>query len=1227
MLLRFAADLRNLREQAGSPTYRELGQRAHYSAGTLSDAAGGRKLPSLGVTLAYVRACGGDPVEWERRWRTVAAELQAEETGNGPSEDDERSPYVGLAAFGTEDADRFLGRERLIDEVLARLARYRLVPVFGVSGAGKSSLLRAGVLPRLRGGDSDGLAVVFTPGARPLEECAIHLARLTGSTAGLLRTELAADPENLHRAVRQAVVDRSPSAELVLVVDQFEEVFTLCRDDEERSRFLDALLRATGAENSRCRVVLGVRADFYAHCAARPELARALTETHVTVGPMTTDELRRAITGPAVQAGCAVEGALLARIVADATEQAGVLPLMSHALLETWRRRRGNTLTLAGYEAAGGIHGAVTKTAENAYTALEPEQQRRARQILLRLVALGEGTQDTKRRVARSELDEDANTAVVLDTLADARLVTLGQDSIEIAHEALVRHWPRLRGWLAEDRDGLRIHRQVTEAAADWEAVERDPGALYRGVRLSLARAWADEHCDSLTDRESAFLRASITADAREQAATQHRTRQLRVLAATLAILLVAAVAISVVAMRARDDAVVQGNIATSRQLAAEAQTAAGRDVAQAIRAALEAYQRYPTPEARSAVLSLASRHDYDAQLPAPYGVNAEVAFSSTGGWFATPGKPGTIELWDLGSHTRIRELNGQFGQVVTLTFSVDSEGREHLAAGTSDGQIVLWDVGSGTELNPRITVGGGVRRIRLSPDGRTLATVNTSNVVKLWNATHGTPLATVTAPAGQSVAADIAIRPDGRELAFTDADGRIGLWDLTGSAPVATLPVARYPWHTLAYSPDGRMLAVAGPGTEITLWDTGTRQHIADLPGHQTAVLSLAFDPTGGRLVSVDAHSNLFAWDVARRAKIGQLVKSRNNSITSATFSPDGRFIAGTGSGGSTLLWSRSQLPFLGHTDTVAGIAYSPDGFSMVSRSIDGNLIFWDNQRHLRRVLAPGGTPVNLRNLGPPAYSRDGRLLVTSEPTGAVLRDTNTFDVVDTVSGPVTKAIFSPDSRTLAILGAGVPIRLWDITARRAVDRVLDGDVPVDLAYAPDGRLLAVATRGGVVQLWDTTTYTPRATLKVTDGPALAVTFSPDGKRLAVTGPRGPEGKVSIWDTETFARIAELTSQTDQISSTTFSPDQRFLATMGTDNTVTLWDGATYTAWATLTGHTAPVSAIAWSPDGTLASGSRDQTIIPWTTDTHDAIRRLCTSLSHDFPSPADPPALCDGP
>ncbi|OLZ74417.1 hypothetical protein AV521_01825 [Streptomyces sp. IMTB 2501] len=493
-----------------------------------------------------MRACDGETEEWERRWHALAGELAARSAPDHAPTDDTPPPYVGLAAFQPEDAERFFGRETLTQQLLDKVADRRFLGVFGASGVGKSSLLRAGLIAQLRRSAAEPPVIVMTPGPRPIEECAVQLSGLTGRPAASLLAELRADAANLHLRVRQALADRR-ATDLLLVIDQFEEIFTLCRDPRERELFINALITATHAPTSRSRVVIGIRTDFYSQCAPYPELAGALQDGQILVGPMTTDQLRRAITEPAVRLGHTVETSLLVTLVADSAGEACVLPLLSHALLATWRRRRGNTLTLAGYQAAGGIQHALAHTAETVYQALTDDERDLVKDLLMRLVALaddpGDG-EDTKRRISRDELPADPRIRNVLERFAAARLITLDGDSIQITHEALIRCWSRLRDWLTTNRENLHLRRHLTEAAEDWEALNRDPGELYRGNRLERVRQLAVGNPATLSPREQAFVNASIAAETDHHAEIRRHTRRKHLLFAMLALVVATGTAV-----------------------------------------------------------------------------------------------------------------------------------------------------------------------------------------------------------------------------------------------------------------------------------------------------------------------------------------------------------------------------------------------------------------------------------------------------------------------------------------------------------------------------------------------------------------------------------------------------------------------------------------------------------------------------------------------------------
>ncbi|WNV87047.1 helix-turn-helix domain-containing protein [Umezawaea sp. Da 62-37] len=701
----FAAGLRELRRTAGNAPYRKLSQRAHYSATALSEAAGGRQLPSLAVTLAYVTACGGDPDEWQAKWEGVSRVL---ETPTESPDDTATAPYVGLSAFGVDDADLFFGREGLVDELEAKMARKRFVAVFGASGAGKTSLLRAGLLPRLV--DGGARTVLFTPGRHPWEECAVQLARLTGVPAPQAHADLVADPRNLHRIVRQANPDQS---DLVVVVDQFEEVFTLCDDPDERRGFITAICDASNTDTSGCRVVIGVRADFYAHCTQYPELVAALTDAHVAVGPMTTDELRQAIVQPAIRSHGIVEGALVAELIAQATGHTAVLPLLSHALLESWRRRRGNTITVSGYEAAGGIRGALAQTAENSFLSLDPDQRHAAKQLFLRLVALGQGTEDTKRRVPRRELDVADD---LLDRLAAARLITLDHDSVELTHEAVIRSWPRLRDWIAEDRDLLRIHRQLTDATDVWEAHGRDPDTLYSGSRLIRAQ---ESLGDVVTTRERAFLDASTAGELSRQVADRRRTRRLKQLVAMLSVLVLLFAGAVVVAVNAEREAARQRNTALALKAAGEVADMLDGDPAKAVKVALAARALATTPETAEALVNANAAIGQQSTTlsssysPATFSPHADIAVTPKNG--DTPAM-----LWSVSGESAARTAYLDLDDALVR---ISADAKVMLTCDRKTYRTDIWDISDPGNPRKAGTLPGRQDVQALSENGRTALT------------------------------------------------------------------------------------------------------------------------------------------------------------------------------------------------------------------------------------------------------------------------------------------------------------------------------------------------------------------------------------------------------------------------------------------------------------------------------------------------------------------------
>ncbi|MFD3309474.1 helix-turn-helix domain-containing protein [Streptomyces sp. NPDC058694] len=801
---RFAFELRKLREEAGGVTYRAMAKRAGYGVTTLSQAASGEQLPTLPVMLAYVRACGGDAAQWQGRWQQAVEEAASAGTEEGLA--GEESPYRGLARFETGDSGRFFGREQLTADLFDLLRRRRFAAVFGPSGSGKSSLLRAGLIPALQHSQEPGLRPaairILTPGDHPARA---HAALITASTAG------------------------SGGADTFVIVDQFEEVFTLCHDGDERTRFIDLLLTAQQPE-SRLRVLLAVRGDFYGHCAEHRRLADALRDANLLAGAMNPAELRDTVVKPATAAGLTVERALTARLVKEIADAPGGLPLLSHVLLETWRRRRGKTLTVVGYEAAGALEGAIAKTADEVYDRFTESQAATARRVLLRMVAPGDGTADTRRPAERAELETASRqeTAQVLEALARARLLALDGDTVELAHEALITAWPRLRYWIQENRERLRLHRKLTDAAHAWQDLDREAAALYRGSRLDTAwEHFSGAPREDLTDLEHAFLTASLAAREQTLRAAARVTRRLRALTVTLSVLLVLAVIASVAAYRQRQAADAARQVAMSRQLAAQSATLMGTNPDLAALMAVHAYRMTPTSQAVEGLYTAAAMPLRKTLRHLPRTPVVSVAFSPDGHTLATGDRDGRVSLWDTPTGSLRRSLPIEPGIEATsdrpLAFSPD--GRT-LAVEGGEGQVRLFDIGTGKLRKSLADQTAPLVSLALSPDGRTVAAGGGNSTVMMWDSSARRRfLRSLAASTGS-----LAFSPDGRTLATASTDNQVQLWDMATGGTLATLSGHTDTVHSIAWSRDGRTLTTGSTDQTVRVWN-------AVLPAPATAI------------------------------------------------------------------------------------------------------------------------------------------------------------------------------------------------------------------------------------------------------------------------------------------------------------------------------------------------------------------------------------------------------
>ncbi len=1050
-------------------------------------------------------------------------------------------PYRGLLAFEPEDRDFFFGREEVVDDLIRRLARGRLLAVVGASGSGKSSVLRAGVIAAVNAGEVAGIerACLLTPGSAP-------------------RLDVADDP-----------------AELV-VVDQFEELFTLCEDAARRDDFIDALLALN------CPVAIGMRADLYGKLGGHADLARAVAGNQVLLGAMSDTELERAVTEPARLAGLRLEPGLVELVLRDVAGEPGALPLLSHALRATWERRDGRTLTVEGYRESGGVASALAQTADSVIESLPTAERPLIRNVFLRLTELGEGVEESRRRVAIDELVPEGTSldAIqgLLERLADARLVMLGESTAEVAHEVLIREWPALRGWLDEDREGIRLHRQLGDAARLWEAGGSEPSDLYRGTRLGTAVDWAQAHREDLNAGERAFLDASVAEADRERRDQLRSNRRLRGLLAGAVILLVVALGAGAFALLKQQDAADSRDRADIARVAAVSRSVVERQPDLGLLLAVAAFELDDTQETRGALLEglqtnpllFGLLHGVDSGLEA-------AVFSPDASKLVTPTSDGTgTIIWSTRTRRRLAVLD--HGNGILLGAAISPSGRWLAVPAIYEtprprSLLQVWDLRRNKLVRLVDSPAGALTSAAFSADGDTLVTQGGprpsgrfGTEVALWDTRtwrpRGDPLVVDPEYSGDRT---VAVSADGELLAVPLSNGGVRVWSSSARKPVATLPATTAPVTALAFTPDASALAIGDDGGGIRFLDPRTAKSRAKpLAVSESLPVAIEYSPEGSRVAVGRADGRTQIFEIESGEPLGQPLAANASAINDVSFSADGSLLATAGLDRTGALWQLDGnraigTVFRGQEGAITGATYTPDGATVLTAGIDGSVAARDPE------------------------------------TGSIMRRYR-------LGGEVLSATVSPDGSTLAAGGTAGRVALWPIDDPSAepISVDLNGSWTQQIAFSPDGEQLAVAvdgTRGA----WEQGTYHGGGHVRFVDpatgastAPGLdfsqvpiGVAFSPDGKLLAVTA---DNNLVHLYDAETHERIGHPLENVDSpMFSTAFAPNSERLATGTGSGLVLQWNVDEQTVVEpSLEGDQGLIGGVAYSPDGTLLATSR---------------------------------------
>ncbi|WP_370944680.1 BTAD domain-containing putative transcriptional regulator [Amycolatopsis sp. cg5] len=1129
--------------------------------------------PALGEI--HVRVLRGEPVgvyaEPPKTPATKAAPKSKPARRPLPSAD-VTAPYLGLETFQENDAARFFGRRALVDEMAARLDGHRFLAVFGPSGSGKSSVLRAGLLPAFRDADT----VLLTPGEHPL--AALSTALVTaGAVPESIRGELAVDPACLADLLRYS--DGEPrETPILLLVDQFEEIFTLCQDVRERAQFVEALVSLADHPSVPARIVIGIRADFYPACADFPALVALLRDRQLLVGPMAEPELRTVITGPAELAGLSVEPALVDAALADVLGEPAALPMLSHALRETWLRRTGDRLTAESYHAAGGVRGAVAQTADEVFGGLDTHQARLAREVFLRLTAPGEESADTRRRPRLDELLDTPNAPeikAILGKLAEARLVTVDEDTVTVAHECLIRGWPKLRGWLDEDREYLRARHRLTGSAREWERHGRNEDLLYAASQLA---TWRDRDRDRLTELEREFLAAGGRKTERLRLT---RRKRLRLTLAGMSAALVTLLVLTVVAVVQAGQADRERDRALAGRLVADARSQLALDPELALLLARNAYAIDHDAQAESALAQALISSRVRATFTGHDGPVTQVQFGRDGQHLISGGADGTVRFWPVngGVPTVLSArsvLTGPGAGVVALAQSADGE---RIAVAHARGEIEMLPTGGGepVRLGRLVT---DVLALAFAADGRVLA-INDYGTVATFAADGATqPVLRSVAPHESTVAAFSA---DAGKVAVTGKDRRVRLWDLATDA-VTELRGPDVEVTSLVFGPDG--LAVAGgraDGKE-EVWRPGQQPMV--LYPNRDRIQALAFSHDGKALLSGGRDRTGHLWLLTSRRDFIAL-RGQGGPLRTVAFSPDDRQIATAADDGTIRLWEPAARPehrvLEGHTQTVLDTAFSTDGARVASSGTDGTVV----------VAAADGTgkPVVLRGHQGPveavAFSSDGGLVAGAGDDGTVQVWPSAGGdaiAVYTGIGIAWGVAFSPDGKFVAMASEDGAIREWRLGTTEP-PRILRGGTAAvrDLAFTPDGRIAAAADNG-TVQVWTEGSAEP-VLLRGADG-MRTVAVSPDGTHVAGAG---NDGAVRVWSASGGAPLATLAGHYGLVFSVAFSQDGSYLASVGNDKKLRVWNWARWRDPVVFDDYNTTVQSVAFGPGNLLAVGRGD--------------------------------------
>jgi WD40 repeat protein/uncharacterized caspase-like protein len=1121
-------------------------------------------ISKLQIALA---GTGITPQVWLSGTQGVIELLIKNGNGEQPVFDLGICPYMGLKAFNQASSEYFYGRETLVQKLVNQISHKTSIAVVGASGSGKSSVVQAGLMAQLRqgkqipGSDRWWLGC-FRPGSEPVQA----LARLLTDSSE--RQSLAQQQLQIEGLLYQGVegfvrwLRTRTEAMVVLVIDQFEELFTLA-GESERQEFLELILGAVEYAGDRFKLVLTIRADFVAACLESPELAQILQKNSILVPPYLTEaDYRQAIIKPAQQVGLQVESGLVEVLLQDLDRSSGDLPLLQFVLQQLWSKRENGQLTLKAYQELEGVKGALERQAQAVYDSLDAASQDCARWIFLNLTQLGEGTEDTRRRLTKSDLIVAKYPADLVNptlrTLTDAKLLVVNLDSgnnigqsrsaanppeddelfletmrqeatVEVVHEILIRHWSSLRWWLEENRSRLRSQRQIEQAAGLWLQKNQQDDFLLKGVRLAEAEEIYIKYTDELSDTAKEYVAICIDARLAEQQEAKKRLRQAQLTAVVLGVLALAATALGVGTYRQK--LITQVENIDSLTAVAEAQLLSNQQL-ESLTTSIKAGKQFKQIN------------------------NLGKALVGQENWQETKYKTTVTLQQSIYGTQELNRLEGHSQQVNAI--SISDNGKIYATA-SNDGTVKVWQA-NGNLLKTLTSEQAQMHSISLRLDDSEQQIINSLYIPQKTSKSTGNSIYVIS----------------------TNDDSIVQLRAKSNQQLISSYSHPESVNH-LSLSPDQKLLATTTIDGKIYIWNKeGILQQT--LTGHTGEILDIQFLPDKinsdrYKLISTGVDKTVKIWQVFNRDR------NQAEEIYSVAISPKNpdTFAAAIGdvNGDSKIkIWRNNHdgtqkliHTLLGHQATISQIKYSPDGKIIASASWDQTIKLWQAQ---------------------------------------------TGELINTLKGDqdgINSIVFSPDSQTLISAGEDKTIKIWNLVGQAKLIKTLTGhtDSIKTVTVSPDSKFIASAGYDNKIKLW-TIKGDLLQTIKAHNLAITSLAFTPDSKFLASGS---WDNTVKIWSIKNAGKSSELlhtlTGHQDGVTTVSFNSNGTVLATGSGDRTIKLWNPKTGELIKNLRGHTSQINSLAFSSDDqSIISGESQQGLFWWNLDLDDLLNRGCDRLSN---------------